>query len=81
MYWNWVRPRSSVVVDEDAGDDKHPGFDYKEKRRHRKAPLVNPDGTLRGRREPEGNDRYGMAGMEAPPRMGRWGHTSEEEER
>lgn len=80
MYWNWVRPRSEVVQDEDAGDDRHPGFDYKAKRRHRKTPLVNPDGTLRGRKEVEEVERYGMAGLPAPPRMGRWGYTSDEEE-
>jgi hypothetical protein len=80
MYWNWVRPRSAVEVDTEVGDDQHPGLDYKAKRRHRKTAVVAPDGTLRGRKEVEDRDRYGMAGLPAPPRMGRWGHTSDEEE-
>lgn len=34
MYANWVRPRASVVQPRESGDDQHPGYDLKAKRRH-----------------------------------------------
>lgn len=79
MYWNWVRPRSVAEVETDAGDETHPGFDYKEKRRKPKTAVVGPDGTVVSRHAPERVERHGMAGVEAPPRMTRWGHANEED--
>lgn len=79
MYWNWVRPRSAVVVETDAADDQHPGYDYREKRRKAKLPLVGPDGRLTSRNAPERDNRYGLTGMDAPRKMTRWGHTTEED--
>lgn len=46
MYWNWVRPRSTEAERREMGDDQHPGFDYKAKRRQRKTAPVNEDGSL-----------------------------------
>jgi phage terminase large subunit len=46
MYGNWVRPRSPIAEDRDAGDDRNPGFDYKRKRRlprHRPIPEPGAD--------------------------------------
>ncbi len=79
MYWNWVRPRSAPEVETDAGDEQHPGFDYKEKRRKPKTAAIGPDGTVVSRHAPARVERHGLAGIEAPPKMPRWGHNTEEE--
>lgn len=46
MYGNWVRPRTSVTAPSDAGDDRHPGYDYKRRQVKRRHQPVGPDGTL-----------------------------------
>jgi phage terminase large subunit len=48
MYGNWVRPRAKVIEDNAVdGDDRHPGFDYKRKRRRPRKQLADPDDDRR----------------------------------
>jgi phage terminase large subunit len=47
MYGNWVRPRTKKPEDtETEGDDRHPGLDYKARRRRSKKQMPDPDATV-----------------------------------
>lgn len=49
MYGNWVRPRAAIIEQQDAGDHRHPGIDYKNRRiKDRSRPLPDPAARFRG---------------------------------
>jgi hypothetical protein len=86
MYGNWVRPRAKAADPAEVeGDDRHPGFDYKRKRRRPKARLREPGDDASMSVDDELRSRYAVPHTGGAFRMPRWGGPSqpdeEEEER